>query len=372
MNTFAKTFVLEEYFENPGLILPEHPVSGKVSWKSPSNIALVKYWGKYGVQLPKNPSLSFSLKESYTQTTINYQSATKMPIREFLFENTPNEKFASRIWKYINSLENIFPFIAQLDLRIETHNSFPHSAGIASSASAMSALALCLVDIEQNIFGSSETKEGFLKKASYLARLASGSASRSVYGGYSIWGMSKSIDESSDNHYAIPYNHKIHPHFSHLKDTILIVDSDEKEVSSSLGHSLMNVHPFAEDRITQANRNMKDLSDALFSGDKDHFIKVVESEALSLHGLMMSSNPWFILMKPNSLKIIQKIKTYREKTGHFICFTLDAGPNVHVIYNQENELEITHFINEELKTLCHQSKVIFDEMGDGPKNQKND
>jgi len=363
---------LEDYFENPGLILPPKHIEGEVSWKSPSNIALVKYWGKFGNQLPKNPSLSFSLRESYTQTTIQYQTAKNTPQREFLFENSTQEKFAKRIWNYIDSLEKIYPYLADLDLRIESYNSFPHSAGIASSASAMSALALCLVDMERKVFGSPKTEADFLKKASYLARLASGSAARSVYQGFSIWGMAKTIEESSDNKFAVSYNQNIHPNFDHLKDTILIVDSGEKEVSSSAGHGLMNDHPFAEDRISQAHKHMKELANALHSGDKEAFINVVENEALSLHGLMMSSNPWFVLMKPQSLEIIQKIKAYREQTGHFICFTLDAGPNVHVIYNEENELEIVRFIDNELKPLCHQSKVIFDEMGNGPINLKND
>lgn len=363
---------MEDYFENPGLILPSEKLEGVVSWKSPSNIALVKYWGKFGNQLPKNPSLSFSLKESFSQTTIQYQSARSTPQREFLFENTHQEKFAKRIWKYIDTLEKIYPFLSELDLKIKSQNSFPHSAGIASSASAMSALALCLVDMERKIYSNPMSDADFLKKASYLARLASGSAARSVYAGFSIWGMAKSIEESTDNKFAISYNQNIHPNFDHLKDTILIVDSGEKEVSSSAGHSLMNDHPFAEDRIFQANKHLKELANALHCGDKDTFIKVVESEALSLHGLMMSSHPWFVLMKPQSLEIIQKIRAFREQTGCFMCFTLDAGPNVHMIYSEENELEIVRFIDNELKPLCHQNKVIYDEMGDGPKNLNND
>ncbi len=361
---------MEDYFENPNLHLSKDPIDGIVRWKSPSNIALVKYWGKFGVQLPKNPSLSFSLKKSFTQTTIFYQTAKKEPLRSFYFEKKPNIKFANRIWKFIGSLEKIYPFLSQLDLKIETQNSFPHSTGIASSASAMSALALCLVDMERKIFGSPKLEEDFFNKASYIARLGSGSASRSVYPGFSIWGSAKNIDMSSDNKFAIPFNQQIHIAFQNLKDAILIVDSAEKEVSSSAGHSLMDAHPFAEDRIAQANSHLSELSRALISGHKSTFIRIIESEALSLHGLMMSSDPWFVLMKPASLKIIQKIKTFRDKTGYFIGFTLDAGPNVHVIYSPENEYEIVKFIEKELKPLCHQSHIIYDEMGDGPQKLK--
>lgn len=361
-----KRKALNDYYENPGLILPENIQEGEVKWKSPSNIALVKYWGKYGLQLPKNASLSMCLSDSYTETSIQYQVAKGKAQREFYFEGKTNEAFAKRIWKFIDSLDSIYPYLNQLDLLIHTQNSFPHSAGIASSASAMSALALCLVDIERAFFSCPTQDKDFFHKASYLARLGSGSASRSVYGGYAIWGDSKSIQENTDNKFAVPFAGKIHAAFENLSDAILIVDSGQKEVSSSLGHSLMEGHPFADDRVAQADRNLKELANAMIEGDKETFIKVVEAEALSLHALMMASDPWFILMKPETLKILQLIKKYRAQTRHFLCFTLDAGPNVHLIYGKENELEVIKFIEKELKPLCHQHQIIFDNMGKGP------
>lgn len=362
-----KLIILKDHFEDPGLLITQQTIEGSVSWRSPSNIALVKYWGKYGTQLPKNPSISFSLTDSFTETTICYKTSQGNPKREFLFENENNPSFADRIWKFIDSLESIYPYLSQLDLRIQTHNSFPHSAGIASSASSMSALALCLVDMEKEIFGSPKTEEEFLQKASYLARLGSGSASRSVYPSFALWGMAKQVDTNSENKYAIPLNQNIHPVFQQLRDTILIIDGGEKKVSSSAGHQLMDNHPFADDRLAQANKNIIDLHQALREGNTKSFCEIVESEALTLHGLMMSSKPWFILMKANTLLIIEKIKNYRERTNYFLCFTLDAGPNIHLIYSQENELEIVKFIDQELKALCHQSKIIYDQIGDGPK-----
>ena len=357
---------MKDYYENPGLLLPEEDIAGRIGWRSPSNIALVKYWGKYGRQLPKNASLSMTLSKAYTETSLKYRTATAAPKRVFLFEGNDHPAFAKRIWKFVDSLEHIFPYLQQMDLEIDTKNSFPHSAGIASSASAMSALALCLVDMERQIFHLEYSDAEFFKKASYIARLGSGSASRSIYPGFSLWGHAKKVSIDSDNKFAIPFYDAIHPSFRGLRDAILIVDDAQKKVSSSMGHSLMNHHPYADDRLAQADRNLNLLDKALRVGDKQVFINVVESEALSLHALMMTSDPWFMLMKAESMSIIQKIKKYREHSGKFITFTMDAGPNVHVLYSEEDQLDIHSFIDKELKPLCVKQQLLYDEMGKGP------
>lgn len=355
-----------ENYHNPDLVLGRRRVKGTVCWKSPSNIALIKYWGKYNNQLPKNPSLSFSLKECYTQTSLSYQTSNSKPKRKFFFNGEENEKFAQRIWSLLVTFSSFYPFLSQIDIKIDTKNSFPHSAGIASSASAMSALALCLVDMEQKIFGQKLKEDEFFLKASYLARLGSGSASRSVYKGYSIWGNTKEVDASSDI-YAIAYNKNIHRNFLGLKDAILIVNADEKSVSSSAGHRLMDTHFYAKSRMYQAAINIKTLIKVLDNGDYNTFAEIVENEALSLHALMMSAKPGYMLMKGASIAIIEKVRAYRKKTNDFLCFTLDAGPNVHLIYHPNNQENIEKFILKELQALCHQSQIIWDQMGEGPK-----
>ena len=135
-------------FNNPTLIIEQGRVrSGKIIWRSPSNIALIKYWGKYGNQLPRNASISFTLDAAHTETTLEYgpKMTEKKGISvDFLFNGISNKSFAERIEKFLHQLLPIFPFLSQIELTIFSSNSFPHSAGIASSASAMSALALCL------------------------------------------------------------------------------------------------------------------------------------------------------------------------------------------------------------------------------------
>ncbi len=352
------------------LISEAKKYEGKVSWQSPSNIALIKYWGKFGVQLPKNSSLSFALSEAYTYTSILYTSKiNEKAEHEFFFKGKENPAFSKKVLHFLKELDVVFPFLKQLDLKIESENSFPHSAGIASSASSMSALALCLCSIDKELIGSLIADTDFYTKASFVARLGSGSASRSVYGGYSVWGEFIELIESS-NDYSVPYTCEVHPLFMQLRDSILIVSDIEKSVSSRAGHALMNKHPYADARIAQSKQNMSLLIAALSQGDTDRFIEVVENEAMSLHALMMSSKPWYSLLHPNTLMILDKIRAFREKSRLFICFTLDAGPNVHLLYTEEDESQVIQFIDNDLLEYCVDRNIIHDKVGFGPKRME--
>ena len=246
---------------------------------------------------------------------------------------------------------------------IETSNTFPHSSGIASSASGMSALALCLMQIEQQL-NPTISKEFFNKKASFLARLGSGSACRSIEGNLIVWGAHANIKGSSDL-VGVEYPYEVHQNFKNYHDTILLVDKGEKQVSSTVGHNLMHNHPFAEQRFQQAHSNMDALILVLKSGDLNTFISIVEREALTLHAMMMSSNPYFILMKPNTLQIINKLWEFRAKTGLHICFTLDAGANVHVLFPESEAKQIQEFIKTELAVHCQNGHFIEDMLGQG-------
>lgn len=335
----------------------------KVAWRSPSNIALVKYWGKRGVQIPQNPSLSFTLQNSFSEMEVSFESAKGFEL-EFYFEGKANEKFKNKIGQFLQSIEQDYPFLKNIFLQIHSKNSFPHSAGIASSASSMSALALCISSIAEEISGEKLASQDFLQQASFLARLASGSACRSVYGGAVAWGSTPALPDSSDE-YAVELPFELHPIFQDYRDTILIVSASEKSVSSRAGHALMNHHPFAEVRYQQANTNMVKLVEVLKSGDIEHFINIVENEALTLHGLMMNSEPSFILMQPNTLKIIALIRDFRKQTAIPVCFTLDAGPNIHLLYPQKWEDAVKKWIDDELVAFCENGYYIHDCIGEG-------
>lgn len=337
---------------------------GSFKWSAPSNIALVKYWGKIGKQLPANPSISLTLNNCKTITELTFKKKDNSDSFSFdlLFEGQPKESFRPKIEKFFERVEEYLPFLKEYHFTIDTQNTFPHSSGIASSASGMAALAVNLMSLEKEL-NPAITDEYFYKKASFLARLGSGSACRSIKGNVVIWGEHAETSGSS-NLFGFTFE-GTHDVFKNYQDTILLVDKGEKQVSSTVGHDLMHGHPFAEQRFAQAHDNLSKMKEALITGNLDAFIKITESEALTLHAMMMTSMPYFILMKPNTLEIINRIWKFRAETGIPVCFTLDAGANVHVLYPENVSNEVLDFIKNELVGYCQNSQYICDEIGTG-------
>ena len=345
--------------------LPDQTHSGTLGWSCPSNIALIKYWGKKPGQIPMNPSLSMTLQEARTRMRIQYAYVPGKGGRRlrFRFEGKEAPAFEQRINRYLEGLVSELPVLLHTHLEIDSENSFPHSSGIASSASAFGALALCLVQLEEEIRGPLEQGR-FWQKASHLARLGSGSASRSMYPGFALWGRHETWEDSSDE-FAIPYQ-DFHSSFGDLRDAILVVESGAKPVSSSAGHSLMETNPFARVRFAQARENLDRLHVAMGEGDWQGFIGLMEEEALSLHAMMMTGRPGYLLMQPETVSILQGIRAFREETGCRLGFTLDAGANVHLLYAGEDAARVEAFISSELLRHCENGRLIRDRMGEGP------
>jgi len=355
-------------FKEQDLILSNYSSIDKASfsWSAPSNIALVKYWGKKdnGEQIPANPSISFTLNNCKTITSVEVSKKGEAQDFSFdlLFEGQPKEDFKPKIQKFLERIEKFCPYLKEYHFTIDTKNTFPHSSGIASSASGMAALAMNIMSLEKAI-NPAISDDYFYAKASFLARLGSGSACRSVKGEVVAWGENKTIEGSSDL-FGVEFD-LLHENFKHFQDTILLVDKGEKQVSSTVGHNLMHGHPYAEKRFEQAHENISLLVDILKIGNVAEFIKIVESEALTLHAMMMTSMPYFILMKPNTLEIINKIWKFRAETNIPVCFTLDAGANVHVLYPNNGKEQVLQFIQSELVGYCQNGQYICDEIGNG-------
>ena len=335
--------------------------SQMVSASCPSNIALIKYWGKYGRQIPANPSISYTLNNCKTNTSMEFVADEKFSVQTFLSGNE-EKKFAEKIAKYFRSIEEFLPWILKGKYVIKTENTFPHSSGIASSASGFGAIAKCLMELDQQFSGLQDS-DFKLRKASFLARLGSGSACRSLYDGLVVWGATKEVEDSSDL-YALQYpNDQIHEIFKHFNDWVLLIHEGEKSVSSTVGHSLMNTNPYAERRFQEAHENFAVLKEILKTGDMQNFIKLVEHEALTLHAMMMMSDPAFILMKTGTLAVINKIWDYRKETGLPLFFTLDAGANVHLLFPANSkEATIKEFIVKELLQFTQNNGVVKDVM----------
>ncbi|MDH4466865.1 MAG: hypothetical protein QE271_02300 [Bacteriovoracaceae bacterium] len=333
----------------------------RASFVGHSNIALVKYWGKTskayddGVidpQIPLNPSLSFTLKHAKTFMDIQWREVALpenaedkiFSITDFLFEQSPNVAFAKNLTQKINRLSKLVHWKCGAEIKISSSNTFPHSSGIASSASSMSCLSKFLRQF---------LREDTLDNAAQVARILSGSASRSLYPGFVSWEEKSIAPVESQN---------ISPLFKNLKDCILIVDSGAKEVSSSQGHETMQNHPFMQGRIDQAKKNFGALLNILKSEDFFSFAELIESEALSLHAMMMSSNQSYLLLRPNTLTIIDLIRKQRLLWGWKVSFTLDAGANVHLIYSGDNYARVIDWVERSLTSYLEDGKFFDDEI----------
>ena len=324
----------------------------------PSNIALIKYWGKYEGQTPANPSISFTLSNCKTETKMIFKSGEKFSVKTFL-AGKEETKFSEKIEKYFRNIEKYLPWILEGSFAIETENTFPHSSGIASSASGFGAIAKCLMEMDKAFSG----KDFFdVKKASFLARLGSGSACRSVYDGLVVWGEVNELEGSSDL-YAVKYpDEEIHPIFRDFNDYVLLIHEGQKSVSSTVGHGLMNTNPYAERRFQEARENFVPMKEILKLGDLQAFMKLVEHEALTLHAMMMMSDPAFILMQKGTLQVINRVWEFRKETNLPLFFTLDAGANVHLLFPSEKKAEISNFIETELLRYTQNGGIVRDFM----------
>ncbi len=199
---------------------------------------------------------------------------------------------------------------------VESQNNFPTGTGIASSASGFAALGLA---------ASSAAGLKLDEKAlSRLARLGSGSACRSIPGGFVEWQAGTNDDDS--------FGYSIAPPETHwdLVDCIALVSQEEKTVSSSLGHSLAPTSLYQPARVADAPRRLEFCRDAIRMRDFDALAAVVELDSNLMHAVMMTSTPPLFYWQPTTLTIMQEVRSMR-KTGIPVCYSIDAGPNVHVL-----------------------------------------
>ena len=348
---------VEQFISNSNYTIQNNIVEASC----PSNIALIKYWGKYAGQIPANPSISYTLNHCRTNTKMEFFAEEAFSVSTFL-AGKEEVKFAEKIEKYFISIESYLPWLLKGRYVITTENTFPHSSGIASSASGFGAIAKCLMALDVSFGGDLDDKNLVIKE-SFLARLGSGSACRSLYNGLIVWGNTKEVAGSSDL-YAVEYpNDEIAPIFKSFNDWVLLIHEGQKSVSSTVGHGLMNTNPYAERRFQEAHENFTQLREILKNGDMTAFIRLVEHEALTLHAMMMMSEPAFILMKTGTMEVINKIWDFRKETGNPLFFTLDAGANVHLLFpKDEHENAIKSFIETELIQHTQKGGVVKDEM----------
>jgi diphosphomevalonate decarboxylase len=335
---------------------------GTVTWRCPSNISLIKYWGKYGELLPFNPSISLTLKNAHTETKIEYMISDK-PSIDYFSEGVRKTNMIYAIKEYFERLKEYFSFLPVLKLVIHSSNSFPEYSGIIPTSSEIGAIALCLCSIEEELTGTKASEEEFFRKASIIARLGSGCATRSIYGGSVLWGKHTELNSSSDSH-AAPLDHD--SFLDDLNVAFLIVSKSHKTYSPPIRNVSMEFYNLASMRCEHAKVRSSMLLEIIRIKDYFAFCKLVEGEALTLHKMLLSSSPQSLLNYPITQYIIAQIRAFREKYSIPVCFTIDVAPNIHLLYPKQYRDIVLNFIKEKLVQNCEEKKWLDDMIGSGP------
>jgi diphosphomevalonate decarboxylase len=279
-----------------------------------ANIAFIKYWGNRDntLRLPLNGSISMNLDGLYTRTTVSFQPS--LPYDELIING---HEIAGAGRDRVSYILDIIRGMVNIHERAEvmSENNFPSGAGIASSASAFAALALA---------GSKAAGLNLSEQElSRLARRGSGSASRSIPGGYVEWQMGTGDEDSFAYSIADP------DHWN-LVDCIAIVSTSHKKTGSTEGHSIAETSPLQTARVADAPRRLEICRKAILERDFTAFASIVELDSDMMHAVMMTSTPALHYWKPASLEVMNCVREWRAE-GIQACYTLDAGPNVHVL-----------------------------------------
>lgn len=278
------------------------------------NIALIKYWGNedHHLRIPANGSISMNLAGLYTETAVTFDPSLNSD--HVIINGHPVTGPAQhRVSAFLDRVRGMSE--KREFARVASRNNFPMGAGIASSASAFAALSLAAteaagLDLSQ-------------RDLSRLARTGSGSACRSVPGGYVEWQAGDS-DESSLAYSIAPPDHW------DLVDCIAIVSQAHKPVGSTEGHALADTSPLQASRVEDAPRRLAICRRAILECDFEALAEVTELDSNLMHAVMMTSSPVLIYWEPTTLEIIHAVRAWR-KAGTPVCYTIDAGPNVHVL-----------------------------------------
>lgn len=285
-----------------------------------ANIAFIKYWGRLDedLNLPLGPSLSMTVDKLRTTTTVELDDDLKDDV---LVVNGVEQEGKPR-WRVVKHLDRLRERAGQeARCRVTSRNEFPHGAGLASSASAFAALTIAgaaAMDLDAEPW-----------ELSALARLGSGSACRSVFGGFVEW-LPGGRHEDSYGRQVAP------PEHLDLRDVVVVVEGAEKDVGSAEGHALARTSPFLDARLAHLHESMALAKAAILERDVPALGEVAEMDALSMHAVMMTSDPSLLYWAPETVRLLKEVRKWREDDlGAWV--TLDAGPNPHILCAGEDE-----------------------------------
>jgi diphosphomevalonate decarboxylase len=303
-----------------------------------ANFALIKYWGKKDelLKLPVQSSLSFTVDEFYTDMTVTFKDNLKKDVL-YIDELLITDKKYTRIHNFMNIVRQRYKIDKYAV--IESSSNVHIGAGLASSASSFAALAYA-VNLALNLKLSK-------KELSILARLGSGSASRSIHGGFSLW--KAGTDETS-------YATSLKIDWPEFRMIAVIVNDNEKKIGSSEAMKASLNSPFYDAYVKQSKNDLKAMQNALKEKDIYKVGDIAERNALLMHSTLLPLDLWYFL--PDTIKIMNEVKKLRENNIP-VYFTMDAGPNVKLITTQEYLNAITSHFKEYPLIVLKEGKAVY-------------
>ncbi len=323
-----------------------HP--GRATVRAGSNIAFIKYWGvaDAAINLPLNNSISMTLADAYTTTTVHWHERSALAEDACTIDGRHvSGDAAARTGRHLDRLRAV----AGVDWRAEvtSANNFPMASGIASSASGFAALTAA--GCAAMGLALSPTAQ------SALARRGSGSASRSLFGGFVEWAQGHD-DASSVAHQLFPADHWA------LRDIVVVVLGAAKAVSSEHGHTLAATSPLNAGRVAATTQALAEVRAAIAAKDIERLGPVIEADALAMHAVMMTGAPSLLYWQPATLELLHAVRRWRSTDKIPVYFTIDAGPNVHLIC----EAAAAADLEDRLHDFACVQKIIVSRPGGGP------
>ncbi len=328
----------------------------KYQAKVASNIAFIKYWGKESeaLQWPANDSISMTLDALHTLTKVSQSEDSD---HVFIFngkETGRDSKQGGKAFRHLDFLKEKYAFKGAL--KIESENSFPTGCGIASSASGLAALTLASISAWTQSASFEELEQkGFTKELlSNLSRMGSGSAGRSIFGGYVKWNKSSCAEDQF-------INKEVEEDSWELCDSVVLFSSLEKAVGSTEAHRAAWTSPLFAPRLASLSDRMKLVTDGLNEKNMEKLGEAIEAEALEMHAVIMSATPSVHYFGRETGEFLADMRKARKEHGLPMYFTIDAGPNVHVIYPKSHKKEVRAW----LASKINENNLLHDSVGRG-------
>lgn len=316
----------------------------KVTVKTASDIALIKYWGKKDevLRLPENGSLSIKLDGLDTMTTVEFNENLKED--DITIEGQMENEETGRVKKHLDRIRKIYG--KDIFAKVVSENSFPKGTGLSSSGSGFAALT----------FAATKSLEMDLsdKELSILSRQGSGTACRCACGGFVEW-----LDgDTSETSYSVTLHDK---DYWDIRDVVVVVDEGKKKISSTEGHTLAQSSPFYQERLNGISKKLEKMKTHINNKDFSKMGMLAEKEALEFHTILLTSDVPMIAWYPGTVEVMQEVVRLRE-VGIECYFTINTGFNVHVLTLPEYQDKVIERMNQ----LSLVQKTLLAKVGDKP------